>query len=290
MACRRDPIGANLGGLATDIPNHWPQESGDDEGGGIDIEDVLDNGTMDFDVYEAIEYAVSQGADIIVAPIGSEFLQSDAWEAASANFAVDPYPPHNVLGGLNCKQSQIHVIDADAKTFKAMMEGGKQWWGSVEFGDSVMFLAAGNCALDWDDDLLESPYVEYLDPTQTVAVAAMEAAQAPNPPLYLIPAVAPYTSFGTQVELATMTNIISLRLRGMSLKNLGGTSAATPLAAGGFGLFLLSRIASDPDFMNDTTAAERRQLFLDVSRDPNQPTPTIGDGTSFMNVKNAVTP
>ncbi|MCA9685839.1 MAG: hypothetical protein KC457_26925, partial [Myxococcales bacterium] len=77
--------------------------------------------------------------------------------------------------------------------------------------------------------------------------------------------------------------------KGQSLSNreFGGTSAAAPHAAGIYGLFLLSRLIANPDYLETHDAAEALLDFMSVSIDPERPTPGIGDGARFVNADRA---
>ncbi|MCA9699881.1 MAG: hypothetical protein KC431_20315 [Myxococcales bacterium] len=276
------PIGINALSGGLDIPGNWSSDGDEDVGA-----EVLDDGYFDFDFYEALEYAVAMDADIIVASVGGEFVRREHWLEASADFAPSETAPLSVLGGPDCKQTKIHTLDVDSKTFTAMMAGGKAWWGSVDLGDSVLFVGAGNCHMDLDHPEYERPLAEYLAPSQTASVAAMDDFPSAEPPLFASPAVEHWTVYGESVDLAAMTGISSLEGRSLSEREFGGTSAAAPHAAGIYGLFLLSRLIVDPNYLATHDAAEALLDFMSVSIDPERPTPGIGDGARFVNADRA---
>ncbi len=279
------------------IPNQGPPPEPDEESGWAETggdappeEDDLPAQASDFDLLEALEYAVAQEADIIVMSVSDEVLQRDAWQEASADFLTNPVTGR-ILGGPNCTQGNVHTVDVDEKTFAAMTLPLRDWWATVDLGPrSTVFVAAGNCQLDWDHPLLESAVAEYLDPQRTVAVGAMKAFSTNEPPLFLSPAVAPYSAYGANtVKAATMTDIYTLDLRKRSGYLYRGTSCAAPHAAGIYAQFLLARILHDPNYLGNTGPEDAIQEFLEISTDPGRPTPGMGDGTVFLDAAKATT-
>ena len=251
-------------------------------------EDDLPAQASDFDLFEAIEYAVAQGSDIIVMSLVDETLQEAAWMAASAGFMEEPVN-HNILGGPNCGQTNVHVLHVDQKTFTAMMLPSRDWWATVDLGPkSSAFVSAGNCQLNWDNLFLENPIAEYLDPQRTVIVGAMQAFPTNEEPLHLSPAIAPNSALGKEtVDVATMTEIYALAGQKRSVNLFRGTSCAAPHAAGIYAQFLIARLLGDPDYLEDSGSESAIQEFFGAAVDSQRPTPGMGDGTVFLDAGRA---
>lgn len=204
-----------------------------------------------------------------------------------AEFLEGPYN-NNILDGPNCKQSSVHVLDVDHKTFTAMTAPLRDWWATVSLGPrAVVFVAAGLLVCGKS---LHGPHYDRALRVEILSNGVLEQFVVPievTVTLYLSPAVAPYSAFGTTVTAATMTEIYALGLRKLSGRVYGGTSAANPHAAGIYAQFLLARIWDNPDYLDTTEPESALQEFLDVAIDNGRPTPGMGDGSVFLDAASA---
>lgn len=202
----------------------------------------ISEGFIDFDMREAIEYAVAQGAHIISMSADSVIVNNtDPFDALGADC------PKFLQGSLG----EIPAKDA-ART--EVMNEIRNYWQGVDLGSSVFVGAPGNCAMNLDDDNITSVPLELLDRAQTIIVTASEnnAANLTN-----------YAPFGATLELAGPTGIPGLRTGSQTRTTLfTGTSAVAPLVAGSIALFLDANVIDTPGYLGVTSAAQIKTQFL----------------------------